>query len=134
MNDVLSDLIITFTLTTALALAFLLGVLLLGERSRIELRRQADWLSTMLRSIGEGVIATDNDGRVLFMNAVAEKLTGWTEDQARRMPLEEILRITTESTGNAVESPITKLLRDGSGVCLANQPVLTAKDGTQRPI
>ena len=63
----------TFTLASALALALLFGVHLLSERNRNQLRRHAAWLSTTLRSIGDAVIATDGDGRVSFMNAVAER-------------------------------------------------------------
>ncbi len=105
---------VTFTLASAVALALLFGVHLLSERSRQEIRRSASWLSTTLRSIGDAVIATDDQGQVIFMNAVAENLTGWTQGDARGIPLQEIFRITNESTGDSVENPVDKVLREGS--------------------
>ena len=124
----------TFTLASVLALALLFGVHLLSERNRDQLGRHAAWLSTMLQSIGDAVIATDGDGRVSFMNAVAEELTAWTHAEARGKPLDEVFRITNEVTADVVESPVTKVLREGVVVGLANHTVLTAKDGTKRPI
>ena len=90
----------TFTFASALALALLFGVHLLSERSRNQLRRHAAWLSTTLRSIGDAVIATDGQGRVIFMNAAAEGLTAWTHDEAQGKPLDDVFRITNEDTGN----------------------------------
>ncbi len=121
---------VTFTLASALALALLFGAHFLRERSRHEVRRYATWLSTTLRSIGDGVIATDTDGRVIFMNAIAEKLTGWTQDKARAKPLQAIFRITNESTGNPLENPVDRVLRQGSSEGLSNHTLLIARDGT----
>ena len=75
---------LTFTITSALALALLFGVHLVSERSRKELHRHAAWLSTTLRSMGDAVIATDGDGRVIFLNPVAETLTGWAARRGKR--------------------------------------------------
>jgi PAS domain S-box-containing protein len=134
LQAAISRTMLTFTLASALALALLFGVHLLSERNRNQLRQHAAWLSPMLRSIGDAVIATDSEGRVTFMNGVAEKLTGWALDQARGKSLDDVFRITNEVTANVVESPVTKVLRDGVIVGLANHAVLTAKDGTKRPI
>jgi PAS domain S-box-containing protein len=125
---------LTFTLTSLLALVLLLGVHLLSERSREELRQHAVWLSTTLRSLGDGVIATDSEGCVTFLNPVAEALTGWAHDAATGKPLEQIFRITNQLTGAVAEDPVTKVLREGIVAGLANHTALTARDGTRRPI
>src|SRR4029077_7663614 len=125
---------LTFTLTSVLALVLLFGIHLLSERSRGQLHRPAAWLSTTLRSMGDAVIATDNEGRVTFLNRVAETLTGWARDEASGKPLEHIFRITNQITGEPVENPVTRVLREGIVVGLANHTKLTAKDGTIHPI
>ncbi len=125
---------LTFTFTSVLALVLLFGIHLLSVRSRGQLERHAAWLSTTLRSIGDAVIATDREGRVTFLNPVAETLTGWARDDASGKPLEHIFRITNEITGDPVENPVTRVLREGTVVGLANHTKLTAKDGTIHPI
>ncbi|HEX3343183.1 MAG TPA: PAS domain S-box protein, partial [Polyangiaceae bacterium] len=107
--------------------------LLRAKRLEQEERTQA-WIATTLRSIGDAVIATDPAGRVTFMNAVAEGLTGWTEAEAHGHPLDEVFAIFSEGTGSVVESPVTKVLRDGVVVGLANHTVLRARRGVEVPI
>jgi PAS domain S-box-containing protein len=92
------------------------------------------WLATTLQSIGDAVIATDNDGRVTFMNGVAERLTGWTEAEAHGRDLTEVFAIFSELTREAVESPVAKVLREGTVVGLANHTLLRAKNGAEIPI
>ena len=92
------------------------------------------WLATTLRSIGDAVIATDAAGRVTFMNPIAETLTGWTEVEARDKPLEQVFSILSEQTRAVVESPVTKVLREGKVVGLANHTVLRSRQGVERPI
>ncbi|HET7542281.1 MAG TPA: ATP-binding protein [Polyangiaceae bacterium] len=92
------------------------------------------WLSTTLQSIGDAVIATDNAGLVTFMNGVAERLTGWTDGEARGRPLPEVFQIFSEKTREPVESPVTKVLREGTVVGLANHTLLRTKQGAEIPI
>jgi len=87
-----------------------------------------------LYSIGDGVITTDSKGLVREMNAVAEKLSGWTEAEARGKPLEEIFNIINETTRAKVPNPVQTVLREKKIVGLANHTVLIARDGTERPI
>ena len=89
---------------------------------------------TTLLSIGDGVIATDADGRVAMLNPVAEALTGRTLDEARGRPIEEVFPILNEETRAAVENPVRRVLREGFVVGLANHTVLVARDGSERPI
>jgi diguanylate cyclase (GGDEF)-like protein/PAS domain S-box-containing protein len=91
-------------------------------------------LNVTLRSIGDAVLVTDNEGQVTMMNPIAEELTGWSENDARGRPAGEVFHIINEETRHLVTSPIDMVLRDGKIVGLANHTVLIAKDGTERPI
>jgi PAS domain S-box-containing protein len=91
-------------------------------------------LRVTLASIGDAVITTEIDGRVVFLNALAEALTGWSQADAAGQPLGAVFRIVNEKTGEEVESPARRALKEGVIVGLANGTVLIAKDGTERPI
>ncbi len=92
---------------------------------------QAERLRTTLTSIGDAVIATDTAGKVTHLNTVAETMTGWTLAEATGQPLEKVFHIVNETTRDVVESPVTKALREGVIVGLANHTVLIAKDGSE---
>jgi len=92
------------------------------------LRTSEAWLSTTLRSIGEGVVATDTEGMVVFLNPVAERLTGWSAADAQGLPLMTVLALTEESTGVAVENPIDLPERAGRAY------TLTSRTGTPATI
>ena len=106
------------------------------ERRRVEeaLRESEQRWATTLTSIGDAVIATDTAGRITFMNGVAEVSTGWTLSDALQKPIGEVFHIINEHTGGEVESPVTKVLREGMVVGLANHTILIRKDGTEIPI
>ncbi|MGB7294854.1 MAG: diguanylate cyclase [Candidatus Aminicenantales bacterium] len=71
------------------------------------------WLSTILQSIGEGVIATDPYGNITFMNQVAEKLTGWNQPESIDKPLSSILHLVDEESGKLVRLSIPDLICSG---------------------
>ena len=106
------------------------------ERKRAEeaLRQSEERYRTTLYSIGDGVIATNNRGFINQMNPIAESLTGWSEQEARNKPLEEIFTIVNETTRSSVENPVHKVLKEGKIVGLANHTLLISKDGTEIPI
>ena len=85
-------------------------------------------------SIGDGVISTDAVGGVTRMNPVAEQLTGWKEAEALGKPSGQVFRIVNEETRAEVESPVARVMRDGTIVNLANHTLLVARDGTEWPI
>ncbi|MBA4031260.1 MAG: hybrid sensor histidine kinase/response regulator, partial [Planctomyces sp.] len=89
---------------------------------------------TTLASIGDGVISTDREGNVTYLNAVSESLTGWTNADAVGVPLTTVFHIVNESTRQPVENPALRALREGIIVGLANHTILIARDGTERPI
>jgi PAS domain S-box-containing protein len=120
--------------TTALATAMLFLVAWLTTRHAARLRDLQEELATTLRSIGDAVISTDADGRVRFMNAIAEELTGWSTSAARGLPLERVFQICNEVTREPVESPVSHVLKKHGVVGLANHTLLIAKDGKERPI
>jgi two-component system cell cycle sensor histidine kinase/response regulator CckA len=99
-----------------------------------KLRERQQWLSTTLASIGDAVIATDTKGCVLFANPVAQALTGRKQEDIEGKPLKEVFHIINEKTREPAEDAVTRVLREGVVVGLANHTVLMAKDGTQRPI
>jgi PAS domain S-box-containing protein len=88
-------------------------------------------LRTTVQSIGDAVIATDDQGRVTLMNPVAQALTGWTEAGARGHALEDVFQIVNETTRQPVESPVTRVLREGGVVGLANHTILIGRDGRE---
>jgi PAS domain S-box-containing protein len=98
------------------------------------LRQQKELFRTTLASIGDAVITTDIEGRVAYLNAVAESLTGWTQKAAAGQPLATVFHIVNEQTRQTVENPVKKVLAEGKVVGLANHTLLVAKDGTERPI
>jgi PAS domain S-box-containing protein len=89
------------------------------------------WLNTTLRSIGDGVIACNPEGKVVFMNAVAEQLTGWKEGEAQGLPLANIFVIFNRRTRAVVENPVEVVRRLGKIVGLANHTILASKGGTE---
>jgi PAS domain S-box-containing protein len=93
-----------------------------------------DLLHTTLTSIGDAVIATDNDGRVTFMNVVAEELTGWKQIEAAGQTLHSVFAIVNEETRQPAPNPALKALREGTIGGLANHTVLISRDGAERPI
>lgn len=100
------------------------------QRLRESERRYAVTLS----SIGDAVIATDAGARIVFLNPVAEALTGWAKEDALGKPLADVFRIVNEDTRETVEDPATKVLRRGRTVGLANHTLLLTRDGREIPI
>lgn len=104
------------------------------KKAEMELASEKERLAVTLRSIGDGVITTDIDGRITLVNKVAEKLTGWKQEKAIGKPIEEIFKIENEITGEPCENPVDKALKTGQVVELANHTKLISRDGTERII
>jgi PAS domain S-box-containing protein len=112
-------------------------IITIGEamrRAQTRASARGEVLRVTLGSIGDAVITTDIEGRVTYLNRVAESLTGWTEHDALGHPLAEVFRIINEDSRKTVESPATRALRQGVVVGLANHTLLIARDGSERPI
>jgi PAS domain S-box-containing protein len=103
------------------------------KRAEIALQAVSERLRVTLASIGDAVVSTDVGGRVTFSNAVADRLMGLSEPPLGR-PLQDVFVIVNETTRQAVESPVDKVLRLGQIVGLANHTVLLRPDGSELAI
>jgi PAS domain S-box-containing protein len=101
------------------------------ELAEIALRESEQRWATTLASIGDAIIATDLSGKIMFMNKVAEELTGWTWIEASSKTLKEVFNIVNERTRLEVENPVHKVLDKGMIVGLANHTILIRKDKTE---
>ena len=106
----------------------------LEVRSQQEIAEHRERLRVTLASIGDAVMATDEQGRVTYMNPVAERLTGWTSEEAAGRPLEDVFRIINEDSRQGVENPVARVLREGKIVGLANHTLLISRDGNELAI
>jgi len=91
-------------------------------------------LAVTLRSIGDGVITTDMQGRIVIMNKVAEELCGWKQDEAQGMPISSVFNIINENTRDPHDNPVERVLASGEITELANHTLLISRDGTERVI
>ncbi len=102
-------------------------------KMQMELKDRERWLSIILKSIGDGVIATNQDGLITFMNPLAEHLTGWKQDDALNKPLGEVFHVMNEKPGKRQDIPVRKIL-EGEGPELLNGSYLLSKKGKTTPI
>lgn len=110
----------------------------------VDIRRQKDaeeallhekeQFQTTLMSVGDAIISTDDRGRVVLMNQIAEYLTGWTQAEAAGRPLAEVFRIVNEFSGKPLDDPVAEVLKTGEIVELASHTILEARDGRRIPV
>jgi PAS domain S-box-containing protein len=122
----------------ALGLAFLAYYILhemeLRERHARQILEREEWFRVTLTSLGDAVIATDEQGQVTFLNPLAEQLTGRSLAHSTGRPIQEVFPIFNESTHHVVENPVKKVMELGRIVGLANHTVLQNADGSLIPI
>jgi len=106
------------------------------ERKRFEedLNAEKERLAVTLRSIGDGFIAADTDGNVAMINNVAERLTGWRQDQIVGKPLVEIFNILNERTRKPCNTMLDRIVETGSVVGTANHAIVVSREGVERLI
>ena len=106
------------------------------QRRQIEERRQEqqEWLRVTLESIGDAVIATDNNGRVTFVNSAAAELTGWAPEEATGKPLSAVFSVMNAHTREPVENISQQVRGKEVTGSSADSPLLIAKDGAERSI
>src|SRR5690606_2845336 len=96
-----------------------------------ELRLQREWFEVTLASIGDAVITTDTQGRITFMNRVAESMTGWRKDEALGRELESVLSLRDERGEARFLHPVQEVLRTGQVVGLGGHAVLRDRSGRE---
>ncbi len=104
------------------------------KRAENEVAAEREQLAVTLRSIGDGVITTDIHGRVVLINKVAERLTGWRQEDARGRMIHELFPLKHEKTGLDHLCPVDRVLQTGVACELDGNAVLTARDGKQHLI
>lgn len=104
------------------------------SRANELLHQEREWLKATLLSIGDGVIATDINGRITMLNPVAQNLTGWSLLEAVDQPIESVFKVINENTRQPVENPAIGALQRGCAVTLANHTLLIRKDNIEHPI
>ena len=104
------------------------------KRAAAELEAQQAWFRITLASIGDAVIATDVSGRVVFMNTVAERLTGWNTDLAEGRDCRDVFHVLDERRRRPAADAVSRVLADGKAVAFGASSVLVSADRTERPI
>ena len=97
-----------------------------------ELLSEKEQLSVTLRSIGDGVITTDVEGKIVLINRVAEELTGWRQDEAVGRPFLEVFHLQHGKTGDPCADPVSQVLQEGQVFTLDDNTILVARDGSER--
>lgn len=104
------------------------------EEAQQSEERHRRWAEVTLSSIGDAVISTDSQGRVNFLNPVAESLTGWSMAEAMGKRINDVFDIFSQSTGKPAEVPVAMVLSSGRVQGLANDTVIVSKSGKRTPI
>ena len=105
----------------------------ISDRKKAEdaLASERERLDVTLRSIGDGVITTDLDGKIVLINKIAEQITGWNQQEAIGKPVQEVFNIIHEKSGKPCDNPVDKVMASEKIVGLAEHAVLIARDGTR---
>jgi len=109
-------------------------IALYKKQAEVRIRKTELWLATVLRSVGDGVIASDRAGLVTFMNQMAEKLTGRKQEEVLGKKLTEVLNVKDEELGSLEKHLVEKVITQGLIINLLEDRLLVAKDGTEIPI
>lgn len=101
------------------------------RQATAELEKQHDLLSVTLASIADAVITTDENGKVVWLNPVAEKMTGWTNADAAGLCLTQVLNIVHEESRESLANPVALCLQTQQAITPSEHTVLIARDGRE---
>lgn len=106
------------------------------DRKLAEIRifKEKERAQVTLQSISDGVVTTDAEGRIDYINPVAQDLTGWNMRCAQGRPVGEIMTIVNEHTRASVENPVVTCLKEGRVITLAQNSILITRRGDEVPI
>jgi diguanylate cyclase (GGDEF)-like protein/PAS domain S-box-containing protein len=104
------------------------------EKMEQQISNENERYKTTLLSVGEGVISTDCDGNITVMNPLAEKMTGWSQQEAAGMRLTQILTVMDEQTGKQCENPADIVLRTAAAYQPGFATILISKSGKEIPV
>ncbi len=122
------------TIGLVLLAYYILKEMSLREQHAREIREREEWFRVTLTSIGDAVIVTDKNGKITFLNPVAEELTGRALGRARGQDIADVFPIFNELTGAVAQNPVAKVMEEGRIVGMANHTVLKHPDGHLIPI
>ncbi|MFY7863691.1 EAL domain-containing protein [Roseateles sp.] len=103
----------------------------MAARMGAVLADQHELLLVTLRSIGDAVITTDAHGQVVWMNPTAERLTGWSADEAKGRALEQVFHIIDEHTRAVTPNPVQLCLQEGKTLAQARHSLLVSRQGEE---
>ena len=98
------------------------------------LKESEQWFAKTLHCITDAVIATDTEGKIQFMNPVAETVTGWQLENVEGTSISEVMTLMTEKDRTVLENPVSKALRDRAVTRLESSTLLSNKSNLEIPI
>jgi len=118
----------------ATSIIFILRDITVRKRMESIIFNEKEQFKATLLSVGDGVISTDHHGKILILNKVAEKLTGWTQEEAYGRRLEDVFVIIDAISGELCEDPVRRVIETMGFEELSSHPILLSKDGLRTPI
>ncbi|MEI7637875.1 MAG: PAS domain S-box protein, partial [Syntrophus sp. (in: bacteria)] len=109
-------------------------IALYKKQAEVRITKMEQWLVTILKSIGDAVVALDKEHRIIFMNAVAENLTGWSQEDALGKKIAEVLNIKDQDLSDLEKHLVEDVITEGLIINLIEDRLLIAKDGSEVPI
>ncbi len=124
--------LLKFTCDSKIFLQF--SLIDITERKKFQnaLIQEKERLSVTLKSIGDAVITTDNNGRIILMNTIAEELTGWKQSEALGAQFDQVVNFIDEKSSTISDNLINKVINTGGGIDFVNNTIICSKGNIKR--